>query len=114
MTMALLKRHFLPVVFTLSGVGLLLIAGFSLSAWVGNNSYLDAREIVDEMGFAWWRAALYGLLLLCWPRLVSWITHNLQQSQQYLLSRRPLIILILLYECLLVQNPLSVILGGVA
>ena len=111
--MALLKRHFLLWGFTFAGVGLLLIAGLLLSFWVGNNPSLDIGEILDGMQFGWWRAVIYSALLLIWPRLVSRVMHNRQKSQQYLLSRRPLIILIILYECLIVQNPLSVILAWV-
>ena len=111
--MVLLKRQLLLWGFTFAGVGLLLIAGLLLSFWIGNNPSLDISEIMDGMQFGWWRAVIYGALLLFWPRLVLRVIQNRQQSQQYLLNRRPLIILIILYECLIVQNPLSVILAWV-
>jgi hypothetical protein len=113
MTMALLKRQFLLWGFTFAGAGLLLIAGLLLSFWIGNNPSLDVGETMDGMQLGWWRAVIYSALLLFWPRLVSRVIHNREQSQPHLLSRRPLIILIILYECLIVQNPLSVILAWV-
>lgn len=111
--MALLKRQFLILGFTFAGVGFLLLAGLLLSFWLGSNFSLDMGEIMDGLQLGWWRAVIYSALLLFWPRFVSWVIHNRQQSQLHLLSRRPLIILIILYECLIVQNPLSVILAWV-
>jgi len=111
--MAFLKRQFLLWGFTFTGVGLLLIAGLLLSLLIGNNPPLDIGEVMDGMQFGWWRAVIYSMLLLFWPRLVLRVIRNRKQSQLYLLNRRPLIILIILYECLIVQNPLSVILAWV-
>jgi len=111
--MAFLKRQFLLWVFTFTGVGLLLIAGLLLSFLIGNNPPLDIGEVMYGRQFGWWRAVIYSMLLLFWPRLVLRVIRNRKQSQLYLLNRRPLIILIILYECLIVQNPLSVILAWV-
>jgi len=111
--MTLLKRQFLFWGFTFAGIGLLLVAGLLISLWIGNNPSLDIGEVMDGMQFGWWRAVIYSMLLLFWPRLVLRVIRNRKQSQLYLLNRRPLIILIILYECLIVQNPLSVILAWV-
>ena len=111
--MALFKRKFSLCGFTVAGVGLLIIAGLWLTFWMANNHSLGIVETMDGIQFGWWRAVNYSALLLFWPRLVSGGIYNRQQSQRHQLSRRPLIILIILYECLIVQNPLSVILAWV-
>ncbi len=109
--MAFLKRQFLLWGFTFTGVGLLLMAGLLLSLLIGNNPPLDIGEVMDGMQFGWWRAVNYSVLLLFWPRLVSGAVRHRQPSQHYRPNRRPLIILIILYECLIVHNPLSVLLA---
>ncbi len=109
--MALLKRQFVLVGFAFAGVGLLLVAGVLLSLWFGSNPVSDLGTGVGGVPFAGWRAGIYGALVLLWPKLVLRIRKNRPLTQAALLNRRPVIILILLYEGLIVQNPLSILLA---
>jgi hypothetical protein len=111
--MALWKRQVLLWGFTAAGIGLLFIAGLFVSYLVGIDPSLKSEAILDETQLGWWRAVIYSVIVLFWPRFVSRVIPKQQQSLQHPRSRAPLVILIILYECLIVQNPLSVILAWV-
>jgi hypothetical protein len=109
--MVLLKRQFLLWGFTVTGIGLLFIAGLLVSFLIGIDPALNSGEIMDGSQLGWWRAVIYSVIVLLWPRLVTRVIQNRHQSLQHLRSRAPLVFLIILYECLIVQNPLSVLLA---
>jgi hypothetical protein len=111
--MVFLKRQFLLWGYTLVGVVLLLIAGLVFSFWVGSHPTQLINTVVGGLPLVWWRTIVYAALLLFWSKLVTLVIHNRQQSLKYQVSRGPLVILIILYECLIVQNPLSVFLRWV-
>lgn len=113
MKTALLKRQFCLWGFTFAGIALLFVTGLVVSFWIGGNPSQGIRLTMDGLQLGWWRAVIYSVLLLFWSRLISWVIPGRQYLQQYPASRRPLIVLIVLYECLIVQNPLAVLFGWV-
>ena len=93
---------------------LLLIVGVAVSIWGSSQPPQAISTLVANLPLGWWRAVIYSLLVLCWPRLVCHLTRHRRHDSSSSASRRPLIILIILYECLIVQNPLVILLGRVA
>ena len=93
---------------------LLLIVGVAVSIWGSSQPPQAISTLVANLPLGWWRAVIYSLLVLCWPRLVCHLTRHRRHDSSSSASRRPLIILIILYECLIVQNPLAILLGRVA
>lgn len=106
MTMALLKRHFLVWGITAVALALLFIAGVLASFWVAGHSTQNYGLLIQGLPLGWWRVAAYLLLIVFWPRLIYQLTRKYSgASRKY--NRRPLIILIIFYEVLIVQNPLA-------
>ena len=102
-----LKGQCLLWLWTLMGLVLLLVVGFMVALWMGGG-HQAIQQKFNQLPWGWWRGFGYGVLLLSWPRLVR-LAINYRQStcRGQFVSRRPLIILIVLYELLLVQNPLA-------
>lgn len=100
--------------YTSAALVLLLLVGVAVSLWVGSQSPQAIGSLVANLPLGWWRAGIYGLLVLFWSRLVRHLTRHRRHDSSSSASRRPLIILIILYECLIVQNPLAILLGRVA
>lgn len=114
MKFAALKRRFLLWGYTSAALVLLLIAGVAVSIWGSSQPPQAISTLVANLPLGWWRAVIYSLLVLCWPRLVCHLTRHRRHDSSSSASRRPLVILIILYECLIVQNPLAALLGWVA
>ena len=114
MKFAAIKRQCLLWGYTSVALILLLIVGMAVSLWAGLQSPPAIGSLVENLPLGWWRAGIYSLLVLCWPRLICHLTRHRQHNSSSAVSRRPLVILIILYECLIVQNPLAVLLGWVA
>jgi len=108
------KRQFLFWGYTSVALVLLLIVGVAVSIWGSSQPPQAISTLVANLPLGWWRAVIYSLLVLCWPRLVCHLTRHRRHDSSSSASRRPLIILIILYECLIVQNPLVILLGRVA
>lgn len=109
-----LKRQFLLWGYTSAALVLLLIVGVAVSIWGSSQPPQAISTLVANLPLGWWRAVIYSLLVLCWPRLVCHLTRHRRHDSSSSASRRPLVILIILYECLIVQNPLAALLGWVA
>ena len=107
MHVATLKGHCLLWLWTLIGLALLLTIGFSVALWMGGD-HQAVQQQFSRLPWGWWRGLAYSVLLLSWPRLVK-VALNYRQLayREQSVNRRRLIILIVLYELLLVQNPLA-------
>ena len=114
MKFAALKRQFLLWGYTSAALVLLLIVGVAVSIWVSSQPPHAIGSLAANLLLGWWRAGIYSLLVLFWPQLVRHLTRHRRHDSSSSVSRRPLIILIILYECLIVQNPLAILLGRVA
>ena len=114
MKFAALKRQCLLWGYTSAALVLLLIVGVAVSIWGSSQPPQAISTLVANLPLGWWRAVIYSLLVLCWPRLVCHLTRHRRHDSSSSASRRPLVILIILYECLIVQNPLAALLGWVA
>ena len=89
------------------GFVVLLVVGFMVALWMGEE-HQAVQQKFNQLSWGWWRGFGYGVLLLSWPRLVRLVINYRQSTcRGQSVSRRPLIILIVLYELLLVQNPLA-------
>ena len=108
------KRQFLFWGYTSVALVLLLIVGVAVSIWGSSQPPQAISTLVANLPLGWWRAVIYSLLVLCWPRLVYHLTRHHRNDSSPTASRRPLVILIILYECLIVQNPLAALLDWVA
>ncbi len=107
MNFATLKEQCLLWLWTLMGFVLLLAVGFMVALSMGAE-HQAVQQKFSQLPWGWWRGVGYGVLLLSWPRLVRLVTNYRQSTcRGQSVSRRPLIILIVLYELLLVQNPLA-------
>ena len=109
-----LKKQCLLWGYTSAALLLLLTVGFAFSLWVGSQPPQAIGLLVANLPLGWWRAGIYSLLVLFWPRLVCHLTRHRRHDSSSSASRRPLVILIILYEGLIVQNPLAILLGWVA
>lgn len=102
-----LKGQCLLWLWTLMGFVVLLVVGFMVALWMGEE-HQAAQQKFNQLPWGWWRGVGYGVLLLSWPRLVRLVINYRQSTcRGQSVSPRPLIILIVLYELLLVQNPLA-------
>ena len=100
--------------YTSAALVLLLLVGVAVSIWVGSQPPQEIGLLVANFPLGWWRAGIYSLLVLFWPQLVRYLTRHRRHDSSSSASRRPLVILIILYECLIVQNPLAALLDWVA
>ena len=114
MKFAALKRQCLIWGYTSAALLLLLIVGVAVSIWGSSQSPQAIGSLMGNVPLGWWRAAIYSLLVLFWPQLVCCLTRNRRYDSSCPANRRLLVILIILYECLIVQNPLAYLLGWVA
>ena len=100
--------------YTSAALVLLLIVGVAVSIWGSSQPPQEISTLVANLPLGWWRAGIYSLLVLFWPQLVRHLTRHRRHDSSSSASRRPLVILIILYECLIVQNPLAALLDWVA
>ncbi len=107
------KRHAFFGAFTLIGFVVLFIVGLFVSFSVEEFSRTQSEYLKDANTFIWWRATAYTLLIVFWPRLIRRAAYMLGVTRKASESRKALIFLILFYEVLIVQNPLSVVLDKV-
>lgn len=93
---------------TLIGLILLLIAGFVAVTWVGEGNFLAIDHKNTPMAhLAWWRGSVYIALLLFWPQLVGYLARGHRVISAKDTGRGHLILLIVCYELLIVQNSLA-------
>jgi len=110
MTLALLKRQCAVWGYTVLGLSLLFGSGLVVSFWFDGDVIQSEQSSTDILALVGWRLAAYSGLLVLWPRLIEWLTHSPKQVNRRLVSRRPLVLLVLAYELLIVQNPLALLL----
>ncbi len=110
MNSSILKRQCAVWGYTLLGLFLLFGFGLMISFWLGSDLTQLPQSPTNILPLLGWRMAVYSGLLVMWPRLTEWLTHPPKQDNRLLLSRRPLVLLILAYELLIVQNPLALLL----
>lgn len=107
MNFATRKGQCLSWLWTLIGLALLFVVGFLMALWMGEEHQLVQQQF-DRLPWGWWRGIAYGVLLLTWPSLIrATIKYRRSSYSDQPVKRRSIIILIVLYELLLVQNPLA-------
>ncbi|MCW8883753.1 MAG: hypothetical protein OQK12_00695 [Motiliproteus sp.] len=95
--------------FTLIALVVLLIAGVIVSLLVSSTD-LPSHQF-NERGLLIWRLIAYSLLAGLWPYLIQHLLKRIKIKATQIPSRMPLAVLIVLYELLIVQNPLQALLG---
>ena len=113
MILAQLKRQCLLWGYTTAALLLLFVVGVLLSLWLGSQASPRVDLLTENSAVSWWRIGFYSLLVGCWSRCVVWLSHRRCAVVIGPVSRRPLVVLILLYEGVIVQNPLALLLGWV-
>lgn len=109
MSIALIKRRGRYWLYTTTSLVLLLIAGFALSVGMGEQGVQRLARLTD-LPLTAFRFALYGVLLAGWPQIVHRLTPRRTLTPQRSPAkhvRRPLVLVIVLYEGLIVHNPLA-------
>ena len=107
MNFATLKGQCMLWLWTLMGLVLLLAVGFSVALWMGGD-YQSVQQQFGRLPWGWWRGLAFSVLLLSWPRLVKTVINYRQSAYRgQAISRHSVVVLIVLYELLLVQNPLA-------
>ncbi len=114
MKFAPLKSQCLLWGYTSAALLLLFIMGVAVSLWVSSQPPQAMDSLVANLPLGWWRASIYSLLVMFWPQLVCHLTRYRRNNSSYSASRRPLVVLIIFYECLIVQNPLAYLLDWMA
>ena len=114
MKFSALKRQCLIWGYTSATLLLLLIVGVVVSLWVSSQPPQAMDTLVANLPLGWWRASIYSPLVMFWPHLVCHLTRYRRYDSSCPANRRLLVILIILYECLIVQNPLAYLLDWVA
>lgn len=95
--------------FTLVALVVLFMAGVLVSLLVSSNQL--PTYPLDGSAWFGWRLLIYFLLVGWWPYLIQRLLKRLKVKTRQLPARLPLVVLIVLYELLIVQNPLQVLLG---
>lgn len=104
MSLRVFRRHAYFLSFTLAGFTALFIVG-ALSSLFAGEAQLD--QLIDHGSLGWWRIAFYVMLLAIWPRFVARAIGDRQLKSDFYKSRKPLLVVVLLYELLIVLNPLA-------
>ena len=107
MKLSFLKRQWLLWGCTSVGLALLAAVGFVLTFWVNSNGIQWFDNRTGTLWLGCWRGLVYIFLIVFWPIVISRLTGRSQCNSSAISSRRPLVILIILYELLIVQNPLA-------
>ena len=103
-----LKRHSFFWFATFAAMTIVALVGMILI----NDS--DLRHSIDglienhEVALSIWRFSVYLLLIYCWPKMAAFVSKSKNTDKN---SRLSIILLILLYEFVIVQNPLAWVSG---
>jgi len=95
--------------FTLIALAVLFVAGVLVSLLVSSNQL--PTYPLDESAWFGWRLLIYCLLVGWWPYLIQHLLKRLKAKATQTAARLHLVVLIVLYELLIVQNPLQALLG---
>lgn len=99
--------------YTVLTVGLLLLVGLGVSAWVSEVEVAHTQTVPMPLGVWAWRLIGYSLLLWSWPQLIQrLINSGAERASPQAVSRTPLFVLVVLYEGLIAQNLLAWLLGA--
>ena len=109
MSLPILKRQSVFWGCTLAALVFLLVVGFLVSQLTTDSSVQAISHKLDKLPFFLLRLLMYGALLFFWSRLVQWLASKRNIVTQVIISRRPLIILIVFYEFLVVQNSIAIL-----
>lgn len=85
------------------GIGGSVVFVFLLCLLWGTDELITRSQRINTLPWVWWRALFYAVLIFFWP----WLIKGVAKSHVVNVSRRPVIILVLLYEGLVVLNPLA-------
>ncbi|PHS00160.1 MAG: hypothetical protein COA78_24235 [Blastopirellula sp.] len=88
---------------TATGFGVAGLIIVLLFFWFGADELIVESQQINTLPWGWWRGVLYAVLFFLW----SWLIKGVAKNRKLKVSKRPLIILIMLYEGLVVLNPLS-------
>ena len=94
--------------FTLIALVVLFITGLIVSLLVSSKQ-LPAHQF-DGHTWLGWRLLIYCLLIGLWPFLIQHLLKRFKIKARQKPDRLPLVMLIVLYELLIVQNPLQTLL----
>ena len=93
---------------TLIALSILLLAG-GVVGFIISSSPLSIDQL-DKRFWLGWRLVFYALLIGLWPLLFQGLLKKHSIAKAHKLKRLPIVVLIVLYELLIVQNPLQTLL----
>ena len=102
-------KHRWRWLFTLIALVVLFLAGALVSLLVSSNQ-LPTHQF-DGHTWLGWRLLIYTLLIGLWPFLIQLLLKRLKLKVRQKPTRIPLVSLMVLYELLIVQNPLQALLS---
>ncbi|PCJ43339.1 MAG: hypothetical protein COA71_00230 [SAR86 cluster bacterium] len=85
------------------GIGVSVVFVLLLCLLWGADELITRSQSINSLPWGWWRGLFYAVLIFLWP----WLIKGVAKSHIGNVSRRPVIILVLLYEGLVVLNPLA-------
>ncbi|MEE8058256.1 MAG: hypothetical protein V3T17_10535 [Pseudomonadales bacterium] len=103
----MIKRQCVLWGFTLATLALLLAVGLVASLGVKHYPLFLTDSLIHALPWGWWRGWAYLALVAFWPYLVKGLLQRRYAVVTTNPDRRPLLVLIVLYEGLIVQNPLA-------
>lgn len=109
MRFAVLKKYVLLLAATVFIFFALFFIGLSLSYFVHEET-VNTLQNINTGYFNIWRWFFYIALLVAWPWFITRLIKKRLNKQAISPSRLPLFVLIILYELIIVQNPLAAVL----
>ena len=107
MSFTLIKRQLLVWGFTFVALVLLLGSGLLIGVWFEYSEANTFDHRATTPAYLSWRLLVYGLLLLFWSVIIKRVLPSMPRGKQSAVGRRVLLLLIIAYELLIVQNPLA-------
>lgn len=95
--------------FTLIALVAFFMAGLLVSLLVSSTDFPSHQH--DRREWLIWRLLAYSLMVGVWPYLIKHLLKRLKVKARQIPARLPLVVLIVLYELLIVQNPLQALLA---
>lgn len=101
-----IKKHLFMWLAMFTVFAVFLVVGLSLSTIVNENTVSQLQHMSMWPLFNW-RVCFYAVLVWVWPWLIKRIARKRLNKNDVSPKRLPLIVTILLYELVIVQNPLA-------